>query len=133
MTVRSEILLNPDRQIVGIRHAWTFDEFYSAMAVQGLDTNGNGVFSADELKPLAEANIKPLKDFDYFTFVHVGDGDKLPLKPPENYYLDSDKGILTLHLTLPLDNPIDARVRKFKSTFTIRRSSLPLALPPCPR
>jgi len=109
VTVRSEILLNPDRQIVGIRHAWTFDEFYSAMAVQGLDTNGDGVFSADELKPLAEANIKPLKDFDYFTFVHVGDGDKLPLKPPENYYLDSDKGILTLHLTLPLDNPIDAR------------------------
>ena len=107
--MRSEILLNPDRQIVGIRHAWTFDEFYSAMAVQGLDTNGDGVFSADELKPLAEANIKPLKDFDYFTFVHVGDGDKLPLKPPENYSLDSDKGILTLHLTLPLDNPIDAR------------------------
>ena len=59
MTVRSEILLNPDCQIVGIRHAWTFDEFYSAMAVQGLDTNGDGVFSADELKPLAEANIKP--------------------------------------------------------------------------
>jgi ABC-type uncharacterized transport system substrate-binding protein len=49
--VRSEILLNPDRQIVGIRHAWTFDEFYSAMAVQGLDTNGDGVYSAEELKP----------------------------------------------------------------------------------
>src|SRR5262249_23024503 len=102
----SEILLNPDRQITGIRHAWSFDEFYSAMAVQGLDTN---VYSAEELKPLAEANIKPLKDFDYFTFVHVGEGDKLPLKPPENYSLDFDKGILTLHLTLPLDNPIDAR------------------------
>jgi ABC-type uncharacterized transport system substrate-binding protein len=79
------------------------------MAVQGLDTNGDGVFSAEELKPLAEANIKPLKDFDYFTFVHIGDGDKLPLKTPENYSLDSDKGILTLHLTLPLDKPVDAR------------------------
>ena len=107
--MRSEILLNPDRQIVGIRHDWTFDEFYSAMAQQGLDTNGDGVLSAEELKPVAEANIKPLKDFDYFTFVHVGDGDKLPLKPPENYWLDSDKGILTLHLTLPLDKPLDVR------------------------
>ena len=109
MTVRSEILLNPDYQIIGIRHAWTFDEFYSAMAVQGLDTNGDGVLSAEELKPVAEANIKPLKDFDYFTFVHVGDGDRLPLKPPENYWVDSDKGILTLHLTLPPEKPIDAR------------------------
>ena len=70
VTVHSEILLNPDRQITGIRHAWTFDEFYSTMAVQGLNTNGDGVLSADELKPLEEANIKPLKDFDYFTFVH---------------------------------------------------------------
>ena len=56
-TVRSEILLDPNHQITGIRHAWTFDEFYSAMAVQGLDKNGDGVFSAEELKPLAEVNI----------------------------------------------------------------------------
>ncbi len=107
-SVRSEIILNTDHQITGVRHAWTFDEFYSAMAVQGLDTNGDGVFSAEELKPLAEVNIKSLKDFDYFTFVHIGDGDNLPLKPPENYSLDYDKGLLTLHFTLPLDKPIDA-------------------------
>jgi ABC-type uncharacterized transport system substrate-binding protein len=106
-TVRSEIILDADHQITGIRHAWTFDEFYSAMAVQGLDTNGDGVFSAEELKPLAEVNIKSLKDFDYFTFVHIGDGDNLPLKPPENYSLDYDKGLLTLHFTLPLEKPLD--------------------------
>jgi ABC-type uncharacterized transport system substrate-binding protein len=68
VAVRSEIILDADHQITGIRHAWTFDEFYSAMAVQGLDTNGDGVFSAEELKPLAEVNVKSLKDFDYFTF-----------------------------------------------------------------
>ena len=107
--MRSEIILNANQQITGIRHAWTFDGFYSAMAVQGLDTNGDGVYSAEELKPLAEVNVKSLKDFDYFTFVHIGDGDNLPLKPPENYSLDYDKGLLTLHLTLPLDKPVDAR------------------------
>jgi ABC-type uncharacterized transport system substrate-binding protein len=107
-TVRSEIILNADHQITAVRHAWTFDEFYSAMAVQGLDTNGDGVFSVEELKPLAEVNIKSLKDFDYFTFVHIGDGDNLPLKPPENYSLDYDKGLLTLHFTLPLEKPLDA-------------------------
>jgi ABC-type uncharacterized transport system substrate-binding protein len=77
------------------------------MAVQGLDTNGDGVYSTEELKPLAEVNVKSLKDFDYFTFVHIGDGDNLPLKPPENYSLDYDKSLLTLHLTLPLEKPLD--------------------------
>ncbi len=108
-TVRSEILLNDHGQITGVRHAWTFDEFYSAMAVQGLDTNGDGTFSKAELQPLAEVNVKSLKDFDYFTFVHIGDGDALPLKPPQDYSLDYDKGVITLHFTLPLEKPLDAR------------------------
>jgi ABC-type uncharacterized transport system substrate-binding protein len=109
--VRSEILLDDNHQITGIRHAWTFDEFYSAMAVQGLDTNGDGVFSAEELKPLAEVNVNSLKEFDYFTFVHIGDGDNLPLKPPENYSLGYDKGLLTLHFTLPFDKPVDTHTQ----------------------
>jgi ABC-type uncharacterized transport system substrate-binding protein len=108
-TVRSEIVFDAKGEITGVRHAWTFDEFYTAMAVQGLDTNGDGVFSAEELKPLAEVNVKSLKDFDYFTFVHIGDGDNLPLKPPENYSLDYDKSLLTLHFTLPLEKPLDPR------------------------
>ena len=77
------------------------------MAVQGLDTNGDGVFSKEELQPLAEVNVKSLKDFDYFTFVHIGDADNLPLKPPEDYSLDYDKSLITLHFTLPLETPLD--------------------------
>ena len=77
------------------------------MAVQGLDTNGDGVFSKEELKPLAEVNVNSLKDFDYFTFVHIGDADNLPLKPPEDYWLDYEKALLTLHFTLPLETPLD--------------------------
>lgn len=106
-TVRSEILLDADRHLTGIRHAWTFDEFYTAMAVQGLDTDGDGKFSAEELKPLAQVNVESLKDFDYFTFVHIGEADNLPLKPPQDYSLDYDNGLLTLHFTLPLATPLD--------------------------
>ena len=103
-TVRSEIILDADHQITGIRHAWTFDEFYSAMAVQGLDTNGDGVYSEEELKPLAETNIEALKEFEYFTFAFIGE-TKLPTKTPVDYRLDYKNKLLTLTFTLPLETP----------------------------
>ena len=78
------------------------------MAVQGLDADGDGIYSPAELKPLTDVNVNSLKDFDYFTFVHVGDADALALKPPENASLDFDKSLLTLHFTLPLDKSLSA-------------------------
>ena len=33
----------------------------------------------------------------------------LPLKPPEDYWLDYDKSLLTLHFTLPLATPLDPK------------------------
>jgi ABC-type uncharacterized transport system substrate-binding protein len=110
-TVRSEIVFGPDHHITGIRHAWTFDEFYTAMAVQGLDTNGDGTYSRQELEPLAKINVESLKEYDYFTFVHFDDDDKpLPLKEPIDYWVDYAGNVLTLHFTLPLKDPLDPRV-----------------------
>jgi ABC-type uncharacterized transport system substrate-binding protein len=107
-TVRSEVMFGPDNKITGIRHAWTFDEFYTAMAVQGLDTDGDGVYSKEELQPLAQVNVDSLQEFEFFTFVRYGDdGKKLPLKPPVDYSIDYDKSVLTLHFTLPFETPID--------------------------
>ena len=112
-TVRSEIVFGPDHQITGIRHAWTFDEFYTAMAVQGLDTDGDGVYSKEELQPLAQVNVESLKEFDYFTFVHLGKDEKpLPLKEPVDYSVDYDKTVLTLHFTLPLETPLDVQAQE---------------------
>jgi ABC-type uncharacterized transport system substrate-binding protein len=112
-TVRSEIVFGPDHKITGIRHAWTFDEFYTAMAVEGLDTNKDGVYSKEELAPLAKVNVESLKDFDYFTYVHLqGEDDKLlKLKPPVDYWINYDKSVLTLHFTLPLEQPVDTHVK----------------------
>ena len=110
-TVRSEIVFGPDHQITGIRHHWTFDEFYTAMAIQGLDTDGDGAYSKEELDPLAKVNVESLKEFGYFTFVHLSDDDKsLPLKEPVGYSIDYDKTLLTLHFTLPLEKPLDPKV-----------------------
>jgi ABC-type uncharacterized transport system substrate-binding protein len=108
-TVRSEIVFGPDHRVTGIRHTWTFDEFYTAMAVEGLDTNEDGTYSKEELGPLAKINVESLKEFDYFTFVHLaGEDDKfLKLKPPVDYWAEYANGVLTLHFTLPLETPAD--------------------------
>lgn len=109
-TVRSEIVFGPDAKITGIRHAWTFDEFYTAMALQGLDADGDGVYSKEELAPLAKVNVESLAEFDYFTFVRlVGEEGFLPLKPPVDYWVEYDSTVLTLHFTLPFETLVDPR------------------------
>jgi ABC-type uncharacterized transport system substrate-binding protein len=113
VTVRSEIVFSPNHQITGIRHAWTFDELYTAMAMQGVDADGDGILSKEELKPVVDAMVASLKPFDYFTYVHVnGDENVLPLKPPERYSLDYNGKVLTLHFTLLLEKPVDASNQK---------------------
>src|SRR5215207_4990237 len=71
VTMRSELVYGPDGTVTGVRHAWTFDDMFSAFATQGIDSKQRGVFSREELEPLAKTNIESLKDFDYFTIARV--------------------------------------------------------------
>lgn len=99
--------------VTGLEQAWTFDEFYTAQAIEGLDANGDGTYSREELKELAQVNIDGLKEFDYFTHAKLGDGD-LKFSPPVDYWLEhTDKGILTLHFRLPLEHPVLAEAPGF--------------------
>lgn len=72
--------------VVGFRHKWTFDEFYSAMAIDGLDTNKDGIYSREELAELAKVNIDGLKEFKFFTFAKLGAAD-LVFDEPKDYWL----------------------------------------------
>lgn len=44
VTVEATVLYE-NGQITGLMHKWTFDDMYTAMAIQGLDTNGDGTYS----------------------------------------------------------------------------------------
>jgi ABC-type uncharacterized transport system substrate-binding protein len=103
---RTAILVSPAQEITGFRHKWTFDEMYSAFAINGLDSNGDGVYSEKELQPLAQTNIEALKDFEYFTFAFLGKV-KLPIKaPPHGYRLKYKNKLLTLYFTVALASPV---------------------------
>ncbi len=107
VTMTSEIAYDPNGQVEGVRHAWSFDEAYSAFAVQGLDTNQDGTTSREELQELAKINTESLIEFNYFTVVKA-DGKKQEFAAPKDYWLEFDGTNLTLHFTLPLATAIKA-------------------------
>lgn len=100
-TVRSELVFGKNGTIAGIRYAWTFDEFFSEFATQGLDKNGDGIFSREELAELAKVNVETLQESDYFTFGKSGEG-KLVFGAPTDYWLEHKDKLLTLRFTLPV-------------------------------
>jgi len=77
--------------IVGLRQKWSFDDFYTSMALQGLDTNNDGVYDRSELAALAQVNIDGLKEFDYFTVVKLA-SEPLKFKTPTDFYLEHAEG-----------------------------------------
>ncbi len=106
VTVQTEAETGPSQEITGFKHRWTFDEMYSEYAVVGLDNNGDGVFTEEGLRPLAQTNIEALKEFHYFTFAFQGK-DKLNTGDPlPDYRLEYKDKLLTLTFRLPLTTPV---------------------------
>jgi len=109
---QEQVLFDPAGRVQGIRAAWTFDDMYSAFAVQGLEKDGKLATPAD-LAPLAETNVSSLAEFDYFTFAKSG-GVKLAFGKPIDYALEerADRRVV-LRFTLPLRQP--TRIDRFLS------------------
>lgn len=108
VTARAEVVFGTDGRVAGIRHNWTFDEAYSAFAVQGLDKNGDGRLTTEELQELADVNAESLHEFDFFTFARAS-GARQEFDKPRNPRLAFDKGFLTLTFYLPLKTPANRR------------------------
>ena len=105
ITASSELVYAPDGSVTGVRHAWTFDDMFSTYALQGIETKTKGVYSREELAPLAQTNVESLKEFAYFTFAKA-DGKKEKFVEPVDYFLEYKDAALTLHFTLPLKTPL---------------------------
>jgi ABC-type uncharacterized transport system substrate-binding protein len=107
VTARAEVLYAPDGKVTGVRHAWTFDEAYSAYITQGLDRNGDGTLTPDELQGLAAENASSLAEFDYFTVLKAN-GAKQSFDAPREPGMSFANQELTLTFVLPLKKPANA-------------------------
>ena len=108
VTAASELIFAADGSITGVRHAWIFDDMFSTYALQGIATRKKGVYSREELAPLAQTNMESLKEFAFFTFARV-DNKKQKFADPIDYYLEYKDAALVLHFTLPFKVPIRAK------------------------
>jgi ABC-type uncharacterized transport system substrate-binding protein len=108
ITAKSEVIYAPDGSISGVRHAWTFDDMFSTYALQGIETKTKGVYSREQLAPLAQTNVENLKEFGFFTFAKA-DGKKQKFAEPVDYYLEYRDDALTLHFMLPAKAPFKAK------------------------
>jgi ABC-type uncharacterized transport system substrate-binding protein len=104
VTARAELVYAPDGKVTAVRHAWTFDKGYSAFITQGLDRNGDGTLSPDELQELAQENTSSLGDFDYFTVLKAN-GAKQDFDPPREPAMAYAGDEVTLSYLLPLKAP----------------------------
>lgn len=112
ITMRSDIVFNDANEISAFGVEWTFDDGYAQVALDGLDANGDGVFSQLELAPLTEQNISSLKDYNYFVAPRAN-GKMVPIKDPTEVGQIYSNGKLTLHFQVPLMTSVDPRKSEF--------------------
>ena len=120
VVVTAAATVNVDQgAIVSVTHVWTFDEYYTAQALDGMPKNKEGLYGREELAELAKVNVEGLKEFGYFTFATL---DKTELKlgdpKPDAYWLEHKDGLLSLHFTVPLEKPVLLEAKGFAMMVT---------------
>ncbi len=99
------LTLDAEERLTRLQVRWTMDELYSQVAVDGLDTNGDGLYAPDELSPLIADAMVNLKEWFYFTDIRA-DGERLPTREATDYEAHMDGDRLVYRFTLPLEHPL---------------------------
>jgi ABC-type uncharacterized transport system substrate-binding protein len=113
ITGQEQVIFGPKGEITAIRHAWIFDEMYSAFVTEGVGKKG-AILTKEDLAPLAKSNVEDLAEFDYFTHAKI-QSVKVEFGEPTDYSLEErpDK-LVVLRFTMPLKTPATAKLFSFQ-------------------
>jgi ABC-type nickel/cobalt efflux system permease component RcnA/ABC-type uncharacterized transport system substrate-binding protein len=103
---RLVVVFDDEGNISGLRQAWSFDALYSAWAIQGLDENGDGTVTSDELQPLADDNMLGLKEYDYYSAIGPANGENVPFATGYDARMEYDGTNLQLAFAVDLATPL---------------------------
>jgi ABC-type uncharacterized transport system substrate-binding protein len=111
------------REVRSITVRYTLDELTTAVLIEGLDTNSNGLFEREELKATAAENAESLSEFDYFVEVRAGE-ERVNTPEVTAYDYSYEDGRMVLALQLALARAIDpasedVAIRLYDPTFYV--------------
>ncbi|MGC2855764.1 DUF1007 family protein [Novispirillum sp. DQ9] len=113
----------PDGALRAVAVTWTFDELYSQVSVEGLDSDGDGIPSPADLAPMIDEAMGALEEWGYFLSLRR-DGVRLPTARAGDGRASFANGRLTYAFTVPLAQPAAlsgaaVEIRAFDPAFYI--------------
>lgn len=105
--MRTDLVMSDNNQLSAIEITWTFDEFYTAFAVEEFKKRGDGTYAPADLDALLKINLEHLKEWTYFTELKQA-GASVPFAEPRplRATYDAKLGQLTIAFALPLATPV---------------------------
>ena len=107
--MRSDLVLDDQGRAIAINIEWIFDQGYTEAATEGMDADGDGVFTSAELHPVVTENIRALKEFRYFLQTKAGGKDVEYADVTEYLQRINDDGRLQMIFVVPFAAPVDIK------------------------
>ncbi len=111
--LRSDIILDDQGRATAIHVEWIFDQGYTEAATEGMDTDKDGIYTAAELQPVVDENIKALKEYRYFVAAKANGKDIAYADVTEYGQRINDQGRLSMTFVVPFATPVDLRTGEF--------------------
>ncbi|MEM7024674.1 MAG: DUF1007 family protein [Pseudomonadota bacterium] len=105
--MHSEMMLDDEGRIEGLRLYWVFDEWYTTLIAS--EFASSGVSSEEFLTTLARENLANLAEYEYFVKM-TADDERTPIEAVTQFDTGLMNERLWLQFEVPLTDPVDPRV-----------------------